>query len=715
MTIETSQPVSFVPDPLEHLESLDMMDDFLSLGSPTLSSTSHPKDAIDSPTTWRLSSNAVHMEVQENAKIPTFNHPVDRTNSDTNRLFDFIVDENHLAEYFLKDEKRQSMQAAYASVGALNTENVKTILQHGPSDPLDELAAEVDPTPLDEIRRRHDDYEQHQQQQHNYYPYGRPYQLPLPTKKISPPASPQNASETAPLADAIATAAAIVQQTDKRQDNKLPQRPTHTPPSHSAAHAVTRGAIEHASQQKSQYGFGSNHVVPSVPQPPEKKKTASDPSRGKAPTPINSVANAGAAYERKKQRAKDARVKLNESIEQLATAINLAGTQSAQRQAQWDSIMADSTGLGIIKESISIAEDAKKWDRPSFVGSAACLIQSLNAQCEALMRALQLVRSEPESSSNKRSAPPDEISVKRPRIEETPPSVISDGAPSSPRSDMVAEDGTVFAQPKILHRIARFLDPISLARTNLVSKSWQETGTFSDEDLWQRLVSDRFGYYNVRQWKERLDDEDEGLSTDSMTLYRSMDHSNVMPHFNHEGMLFLGESRLPGKISAWVFLVERSNGETLRSVLKEPASGSSGQYSSLPVVELRTIVQNTGISDSAVILREQAQSVDASTRRRGEEMKEIDWDDRFRKVLLNLDGSVHSQPPPSNIHGRKELCRLQLFDAVVLRTFIHARGCSTSSKFIQRANFTRVLVGLPSGVTVPLVIPFPRDAAYLQH
>ena len=37
------------------------------------------------------------------------------------------------------------------------------------------------------------------------------------------------------------------------------------------------------------------------------------------------------AYERKKLRAKDARVQLNEAIDKLAVAIDLAGSQSKER------------------------------------------------------------------------------------------------------------------------------------------------------------------------------------------------------------------------------------------------------------------------------------------------------------------------------------------------------------------------------------------------
>lgn len=138
----------------------------------------------------------------------------------------------------------------------------------------------------------------------------------------------------------------------------------------------------------------------------------------------------------------------------------------------------------------------------------------------------------------------------------------------------------------------------------------------------------------------------------------------------------------------------------------------NGIYASLPVVELKTVIQNTGVSSEPIVVRDQIQTVDASTRRRGEEMKEIEWDDRFKKRILRLDGSVVAAEPS---HDRCDvLCRLKLFEAAVIKTFIYARGCTTTSKFVQRSNFTKILVNL-EGTTVPLVIPFPRDATMLQH
>jgi hypothetical protein len=1104
-------------DPLDHFDTIESFDDLLSLGSSSAQHLSpsrtasgdaedhHTESGEISPCSWwkknhsmhipgshSMMSNAVHMEIQENAKLPTFHWAVDRsgstdpagnnslisgpfhpsasvgTSAGTNSTaaqqllpyynktgdaaFDdllaqmgastadgtgttgnlqpssattatatsgddasgLITSTLNMTELFLQNQNRASLRANYAAAGKLSEEkpgkvqplqpdsgvgshnhnygskksaapSQQSMLSMGlysmmedyhnqeeekkePSamerDPLESWTAEVDPTPLSEIKKRHEmhrashDPQQSQPQSHfdykDYHHYGRRYQLPIPTTNVSPPQSASNnidsnnsasqaassitidaAATAAALANAadivkdpafvdyLATAAAIVSQTDTGGSTSASANsslgpvaagsashpgmpiPTTTAGPYTTAQqtqsklqlpqslalptqvgsklksslstaALFKGttklsahtnvpSIQQAAQKKSQYGFGGNHVVPSVPQPPppsQSKKNAkakrpskttpkpnpspapslsaqaanatsisltyiqnnSSSSRGPpSPTPSATGSNASLAgafaYERKKQRAKDARIKLNDSIERLGIAINMAGTQSKQRAAQWHASSSNNNvsigsrhqkaGMQIMQDCSLTAESAKKWDRPSFVGSAAQLVQGLNAQCEALMReVLHLQEQQKKSGSSgssitagssttgsatagtttttagttttiagttttatadnnaavsaalevkapaatagpttsgtdavtevlpcheKRPAMPqsvvtaedESVATKRRRVEEVPTqekaaSSHQDPAPGeathqptmgeSTNGGSVLTDAGIFSNKQVLNRIASFLDPVSVIRCLRVSKSWKDSGTFSDEEVWQDLSVSRFGFFNLRQWRGKLDDEEEVGSTPCLTLYKSMDAANVMPHFPHEGMFLLGEARLPGKVSAWTYLVERSNGETLRSVLREPSMAGNGVYASLPVVELRTVIQNTGVYSEPIVIREQIQTVDASTRRRGEEMREIEWDDRFNKRVQRVDGTLIA--PESNLDG-KVLCRLKLFEVAVVETYIYARGCTTTSKFVQRSNFTKVLVCL-KGTTVPLVVPFPRDASILQ-
>lgn len=884
--------------------------------------------APDSPDPWRL-ANAVHMELQENAKLPIFHWNVDRTGSS---VAPFVGPWDHnnyninndgwkdaglaahaghdvfavagtttsassaappstasLMELFLSSERRAGQQANYAHTAttASNSNHMeqRPLPQNGrnTSDPLtstttDHPSSHVDfqfsmtdledltnddfnPTTLSEIKWRHaqktnitgnsgtggGDAGQQAPSTGNATtdragsfipPYSalgnnksylqRRQPLPIPTSiHITSLIDAQhNEAEAGPsLPEVVQPLQTIdtqqsIQSITASDQVMVPRTPppvsksmaAKPPAKHSVAHSVVRPALQNASQQHSQYGFGRKHVVPSVPttqreslgsssklpptiaaslpsQPPLLSSSSATTTTTKSASsnivsgiscipPVQSsqaddesVGGANEAYERKKQRAKTARVRLNESIDRLQIAINLAGTQSIQRVLLFDPLSAPHR---IIQDCVKCSKDAKKWDRPSFVGSAASMIQALNAQCEALVRALHEERMSSSNNNKNANVPANEnmgsmnttkvaassansdnscvVTTKHPlddktfcgsngemndgssvakRIRPNGSHAIVLGAPPldtdnniclldelhdavCPRTDA---DLIVFSNRKIVDRIASFLEPLSTVRCMRVSKAWKDWGIFSNDLLWQNLAAARFGFYNVRQWRSRLEDaEATGDNVALATrLYRTMDSANVMPQVRQEGLLLMGESRLVNKVSAWTFLVERSNGETTRSVQRSPNMPGNGLYASVPMVQLWIVIQNTGIHDEAVIVRDQTITVDASTRRRGNEMSEIDWDDRFQKRILNIDGSLHipKDVHEPNPHSSRVLCRLRLFETVIIEANLHAEGCSTTSKFVQRSNFTKVLVQIRDGTTVPLVVPFPRDAIYL--
>ncbi len=791
--------------------------------------------------------NAVHMHVQENARIPNYNRPVDRSNSAKSRSNHGIdirlsarpeQQDNSMAELFLSSESssRRSLNQTYEVLGSLTTEDS---LQKE----IDDLATvSVDPTPWSEIQNKMDIEAEREQQNHNpvqqqppqisaptpapvpsnhphqssYYPYGRHHQLPIPQQSPKSQISEQSPNGTAgeqasTMAEALATAAAIAagtsgtsttttmvdnnrsipppkpsittnggapkasipfmpqsEQHDEKAPNPRPpsilaknstsnrhlqrQRGNANPPPHSAAHAVSRASVLAATNRKSQYGFGGNHMVPSVPAPPSirsssqpvlrqrtvrknhshkpapKKSTAVPttkkptaipkipmlPTNGRHPAlPVET--NTGSAYERKKQKAKDARVKLNESIERLAIAVSLAGSQSKHRIDQLENQITTTEfrpkSIAVNQEGIKLAENAKKWDRPSFVGTAASVIQSLNAQCEALMAELLAINQMLENSQKTHSiaseqstngegsnATTDLLANGRASPQAQKRHGGEDAMDSPHKRQRIEEAQNLYTHDEvILGSVAQMLDPLSLCRCSCTAKIWKDTKAFKDEKIWLDLAVKRFGVYNVRKWSENLKEDEETENISNKHLYEEMNASNVMPHFPQEGLSFLGNGRMQGKLSGWAFVVQRSNGETLRSVKRNPGEGVG--YQSRPVVELRIVVQNTGMGTQPVVLKAQKMGVDVSTRRRGGEFEEIYWDDRFKKVVRNLDETIRNSP------NEQDLCHLKLFETAVIEVHINARGCSTISKFRQRSNFTKVLASL-DGTTVPMVIPF---------
>jgi len=331
---------------------------------------------------------------------------------------------------------------------------------------------------------------------------------------------------------------------------------------------------------------------------------------------------------------------------------------------------------------------------------------------------------------------------------------------------------------QIFVTVSSFLDPKSLLTCHAVSKYWNQVFLSEAENTkhWLHLCVARFGSANVRQWKEMLEgkeeededeegsnvtgehnimkhkskkneDEDDSNENDTTTtksiiqLYSRMNEAFVKPHshlyslISHEGCIPLGHGAVNGIISAWVSIVERSNGETSRSVLlcekydgqqqqqsnsakknddrnkKTPGQQkSSFYYKPLPIVEVRILIQNIGMADGAIVIPDQTISVDASTRRRGVEMSEVESvDERFHKWIMKLNGTPSSKKKTTKRSGGGgDLSRLYLFDAIILTAHIHAKGCSTRSKFEQRAKFTKIIAKV-NGKTVPLVVPFKRN------
>ena len=488
-----------------------------------------------------------------------------------------------------------------------------------------------DPTPLSELQRRF-----------------RSVPLPIPTSATKPPPAPVPAPKSPPVS------------------------------------RKTPGVHTHATTQKhtAQY-FGRQHRVPST-------RSCSSTTPTTAPRQ--------AAYERKKQRAKDARIRLNESIDRLSIAMRVASQQASQRLQQQQQtsrrhlLFAPDTQRSM-QDCVTIAESAKKFDRPSFVGTAADLVHGLNAQCEALAREVQHLRhtttlmAQPEPSKETTTA-----------SNETAMDTTANTMASS-RIRSTVDASLVFRQSRILAAVQSYLDPHSLARSSRVAKTWSSSAPHA----WDQLALARFGVYHVRQWRDKLEPQ-------RQQLYRAMAAASVAPrqqqqqlhhHTNDNDLLLLGHTHHPHTVQCWVYLRKRSNGETKRSIQLQ-----DGSYACVPVVELRIVLQST-CGDGDVVLHDGNNglpviTVDASTRRRKRTFTELTTDPRFRKRVL-LGGTAAASVP----------CRLRLFDTVTLQVHIQCDGCATLAKCMQRSNYCLLTIGRTTihgtSSSLPLVVPFPRD------
>ena len=130
-------------------------------------------------------------------------------------------------------------------------------------------------------------------------------------------------------------------------------------------------------------------------------------------------------------------------------------------------------------------------------------------------------------------------------------------------------------------------------------------------------------------------------------------------------------------------------------------------YLSIPMVELRLLIQNTGYSWGAIIVPDQQFTIDALTGWRGDKMLEVLCDERFKAQILNVERSLSPGGPDSQQleSPSHEMCRLCQFELVVISVHIHARCCSTTAKFCNRSRKIQLLFSI-DGTTRPLAIPF---------
>jgi len=847
---------SLLLDPMEGStleESIDAL-----LNSPQISGSASddatsPVGVIDgTPIPYMM--NAVHMEVQENAKVPnSYNIPMRRPTEGRGRglsidrdgflddIMRFDEADWNLTENFLGSTDRMSAAAAYSNAGLLSSIGTKVESMNKKIESGEEVKGknevikgivktncasssleDFSPQTVSTVKKHEVGTQSNLLS--NTYSYGRPVPLPIPSPPTpSPPCVPpvqiKNASDTKVKENTFVKAVSKASVTSPSlpmnaknlrapmvNQQYYPYYPypqtnlntysttvpfsSSTPPQPivSPVPAPSPFLLD-ATRKRSQFGF-PNHTVPSVPLPPTskspKRKTQSAKNKSQSrwtpwtktkksqsialpnkaskrnipasPTiSSSSNANEGPSYERKKQRAKDARLKLNDSIERLSIAINVAGTQSKQRahlHSYWGSRCSATTNSTSTRggnySTVKLMEDvgkasdmAKKWDRPSFVGTAATLVQGLNAQCEALMREVVQLRKEriqlkqeKHDSMTEKNAACHQCRKRRKRQGEGDESSNLVSCSSSYdevdgrvggglsverklKTDQANENRSnigmmaLFKEGRLFCSIVSYLDPWSITQCMAVSTFWRcHLDCFTDDKIWCNLCARRFGTDKVREWQNtswqnaNIDGKDKNNRNigkmKMIQVYRQMNIENVKPMCHFEGNLCLGIGKIYNAVSASVSIVERSNGETQRTV-----QATHGKYSSMPVVELRILIQNIGVAGEALFIPEQIISVDSSTKRRGDEMLEITSDERFSKRILRLDGSAvtfrRSNRQGQLRGGAESLFKIELFQSFILCVFIHAQACQTTTKFRQKAKFVKLLVSI-RGTTLPLVI-----------
>ena len=416
---------------------------------------------------------------------------------------------------------------------------------------------------------------------------------------------------------------------------------------------------------------------------------------------------ASEAYERKKERAKQGRIKLNESIEQLSLSIsNTHATSVGHLKAseQLSHALSDLTlaslaspVMGQANRIMEVSSRAKKWDRPTFIGIAAELISSLNDQCDNLyheyynlkhhQKYLQSNKAPPTTpppatsnfnSSSNSNANSNSLKRQRTELEASPNS-----KPPTPSGSFTLIMSSVAA----FQHVAYFLTPVCLAKMRTLGRTFRYAAPLLSDSTYRQLSISRFGSKIKTSSIARL-------STPWVDKYRLLVSRNTPP----TSLVFpqqIGSSisppspmRMP---SAWVSLVERSNGETNRAVLQE-----NKKYKALPIVLLRVLIQNT--TAQVVTLNDQLVSVDSNCASIPS-FVEVRSDPRLTKVYKDLSGKLFKTM------GHENSVTLRMFESVIMEVNVHCQHCPTETKFLHYAKRMSLTVGV-DGIPTALDITF---------
>ena len=130
-------------------------------------------------------------------------------------------------------------------------------------------------------------------------------------------------------------------------------------------------------------------LLASAPVKRGRHKTQQPTSKQLPPEAPSPFSNDTDAYERKKQRAKQTRVQLNDALERLGRAMEHATDDSQRRLAQLENLFV----LTPLPKSLPHLEQSQKHpkcyhktiiDRPTFVRAAVKILNGMNQHCEAL-------------------------------------------------------------------------------------------------------------------------------------------------------------------------------------------------------------------------------------------------------------------------------------------------------------------------------------------
>jgi len=396
------------------------------------------------------------------------------------------------------------------------------------------------------------------------------------------------------------------------------------------------------------------------------------------------AALASEAYERKKQRAKEGRIKLNESIEQLAIAISNAQATCIGHMKASEHLAIVNSDLSLFTQSspivqqanrvTEVASKAKKWDRPTFIGIAAELIHTLNDQCDTLYHDIYNLKQHQQHLKSSLPATPASAAsnpLAKPSNSSKRQRTATENEATLPQASY-GPAGTfspLLSCTSAFQNLVYFLTPACLTNMRKLGRTFRYASALQSDQTYRQLSIVRFG--------SKIKTSNIGrISIPWIDKYKLLVSRDTLP-FSEFFPNPMGSSRKWSSMSpslsasnfpsAWVSLVTRSNGETNRAVLQ-----ADQQYKAMPIVLLRVLIQNT--TAKQITIRDQLITVEVHSSF-CPSFIEVRSDPRLGKSYFSLSGKVYNKVQPDRS------IVLKIFESVILQVHVHATNCGNEAKF----------------------------------
>ncbi|GMH61741.1 hypothetical protein TrRE_jg4990 [Triparma retinervis] len=242
----------------------------------------------------------------------------------------------------------------------------------------------------------------------------------------------------------------------------------------------------------------------------------------------------------------------------------------------------------------------------------------------------------------------------------------------------------IMSSASAFQHVAYFLTPACLGKMRTLGRTFRYAAPFLSDSTYRQLSVSRFGSKIKTSSVARL-------STPWVDKYRLLISKNTPP----TSLIFprqMGSSLSPSP-TAWVTMVERSNGETNRAVLQE-----NKQYKALPVVLMRVLIQNT--TAQVLTVNDQLVSVE-SNNASIPSFVEVRSDPRLTKVYKDLSGKPYKKV------GQDDSVSLRMFESVIMEVNLHCQHCPNETRFLQYAKRMNLIVGIDGTRTVVEIVFFP--------